>query len=120
MINLESYNLINTFASNKNLYFMGSYKRAKKEDSKKTERKVKYVVLGKNHDGFEKLKTMCNDKSNELINSKEIKDMLNYGEELTVVFWTKDYFSELICISKIVKTDSGLLSYTLDFSQSTL
>lgn len=58
---------------------------------------------------------MCNDKSNELIKSIELKD----GEELEVVFWTTD-FPELIGVSTITKNESGLLTYSLDFSESTL
>ena len=94
---------------------MGSYRRAKKEDSIKSSKKVISIGIGSVNDSFESLQEMCNDKSNELIKSVD----LNAGEEMEVVFWTAD-IPELICVSKITKNESGMLSYQLDYTLSTL
>lgn len=58
---------------------------------------------------------MCNDKANELIKTIELEP----GEEMQVVFWTED-ISELIGTAKITKNDVGLMTYSLDYSQTTL
>lgn len=94
---------------------MGSYRRAKKEDSIKSSKKAMSIGIGSVNDSFESLQIMCNDKSNELIKSVD----LNAGEEMEVVFWTAD-IPELICVSKITKSESGMLSYRLDYTLSTL
>lgn len=94
---------------------MGSYRRAKKEDSIKSSKKVMSIGIGSVNDSFESLQVMCNDKSNELIKSVD----LNAGEEMEVVFWTAD-IPELICVSKITKSEFGMLSYQLDYTLSTL
>lgn len=94
---------------------MGSYRRAKKEDSIKSSKKLMSIGIGSVNDSFESLQVMCNDKSNELIKSVD----LNAGEEMEVVFWTAD-IPELICVSKITKSESGMLSYQLDYTLSTL
>lgn len=94
---------------------MGSYRRAKKEDSIKSSKKVMSIGIGSVNDSFKSLQVMCNDKSNQLIKSVD----LNAGEEMEVVFWTAD-IPELICVSKITKSESGMLSYRLDYTLSTL
>lgn len=94
---------------------MGSYRRAKKEESIKSSRKEMSIGIGSVNDSFESLQAMCNDKSNELIKTVD----LNAGEEMEVVFWTAD-IPELICVSKITKSESGMLSYRLDYTLSTL
>ena len=94
---------------------MGSYRRTKKEDSIRPSKKEMSIGIGSVNDSFESLQRMCNDKSNELIKSID----LNAGEEMEVVFWTAD-IPELICVSKITKNKSGMLSYRLDFTLSTL
>ncbi len=58
---------------------------------------------------------MCNDKANELIKSVD----LEYGEEMQVLFWTED-ISELIGVANITKNESGLMTYSMDYSLSTL
>ncbi len=94
---------------------MGRYKRAKREDFQKSSKQELSISIGSVNDSFETLKAMCNDISNDLIKSVE----LSGDEELVVVFWTKD-FPELIGTSTIKNNESNLLTYTLDFSLSTL
>lgn len=91
------------------------YTRPKKEDTNTPRKKELSISIGKKNDSFETLKTMCNDKSIELMESVE----LNNGEEMEVTFWTAD-IPELIGKSKIVKNDAGILSFTLNFSSTTL
>lgn len=62
-------------------------------------------MLGSSEDSFEKLQTLCNDKSNELLKTIELET----GEEMIVVFWTTDIFAELIGVAKIEKNNSGML-----------
>lgn len=91
------------------------YRRGKREDANKPSMKNLSVSIGSINDSFESLKTMCNDKSIELLKSVDLND----GEYLDVVFWTSD-IPELIGTSRIIKNKSGMLSYTLDFSLTTL
>ncbi len=93
---------------------MSSYRRAKREDFVKPSSKVLSINVGSVTDNFESLQSMCNDKSNELLNSIE----LNCGEEMSVEFWTED-IPELICISKFTKNEAGMLTYHIDYSSST-
>ena len=95
---------------------MSPYRRAKKEDAIKPPKKRMSISLGSFGDGSEKLQTMCNNKANELTKSVE----LNIGEEMIVEFWTTDLFAELIGVAKIEKNSSGMINYSLDFSESTL
>ncbi|MBD5245749.1 MAG: hypothetical protein HDS55_03255 [Barnesiella sp.] len=95
---------------------MSSYRRAKREDAIKPSKKEMSISLGSSRDSFEELQTMCNNKANELTKSVE----LNIGEEMNVVFWTTDLFAELIGVAKIEKNSSGMITYSLDFSESTL
>lgn len=95
---------------------MSSYKRAKREDAIKAPKKEMSINLGSSRDNFEELQTMCNNKANELARSVE----LNIGEEMIVTFWTTDLFAELIGVAKIGKNSSGMITYSLDFSESTL
>ena len=94
---------------------MSPYKRAKREDVVKSEHKELSIHIGSVNDSFESLQAMCNDKSNELLKSIE----LSVGEEMEVVFWTSD-FPELIGVSKFTKNESGLLTFSLDYSLTTL
>lgn len=91
------------------------YKRAKKSEANKPSKRVLQINVGSIYDSYDLLKSLCDDKSNELVNSIE----LNVGEKLEVVFWTDD-IPELICVSKFTKDTFGMISYQLDFSQSTL
>ncbi|MBD5280304.1 MAG: hypothetical protein HDS35_07155 [Bacteroides sp.] len=94
---------------------MSAYIRAKREDYKQSSKKEMSIRIGSVYDSFDTLKAMCNDKSNELVKAIELSE----GEELEIVFWTED-IPELIGTSRIIKNDSGLQTYTLDFSLSTL
>lgn len=94
---------------------MSSYRRAKREDCNKSSKKGMSIGIGSVKDSIESLESMCNDKSIELLKSIE----LNIGENFEVAFWTTD-IPELICVSKFSKNASGLLTYSLDFSISTL
>lgn len=94
---------------------MSPYRRAKREDAIKPSKKELSVSIGSVDDSFESLQTMCNDKANELIKTVELEN----GEEMQVVFWTED-FPELIGIANITKNDAGLMTYSMDYSQTTL
>ena len=94
---------------------MCPYRRAKREDAIKPPKKVKTVSIGSVKDGVESLQSMCNDKANELIKTLSLEP----GEEVQVVFWTKDT-PELIGIAIITKNDSGLMTYSMDYSSSSL
>lgn len=94
---------------------MSSYRRAKREDFIKPIKKEMSIKLGNSNDSFEKLQALCNDKANELLKTVE----LNIGEEMVVVFWTMD-IAELIGVAKIYKNNSSTMTYSLDFSESTL
>ena len=94
---------------------MGSYRRAKREDCNKSSKKEMSISIGSVNDNIESLESMCNDRSIELLKSI----VLNSDENLDVVFWTAD-IPELICVSRFSKNASGLLTYSLDFSLSTL
>ena len=94
---------------------MGGYKRAKRKDKVLPAKHQMDISIGSVEDSFEDLKVKCNDISNELIKSVNLKD----GEELTVVFWTED-FPELIGISTITKNEAGDNIYSMDYSNSTI
>lgn len=94
---------------------MSPYKRAKKEDAIKPLKKELSVRIGSVSDTFESLQGMCNDKANELIKSIELRN----GEEMQVVFWTED-IPELIGTANITLNETGLMSYSMDYSLSTL
>ena len=100
---------------------MSPYKRAEKEDAMqlcKPTRKEMSIKIGSCRDSFESLESMCNDKSNELIKTIDLEQ----GEEMVVSFWTNDanWFPELIGIAVITKNEAGLMTYSLDFSETTL
>ena len=94
---------------------MSPYNRAKKEDYIEPTRQVMQVRVGSPYDDFETLEEKCNNKSNELLKIVSLKE----GEEIEVEFWTSGC-PELICVSKISKSETGFVSYHLDFSESTL
>ncbi len=94
---------------------MCPYHRAKREDAIKPPKKELSVHIGSIKDDFESLQAMCNDKANELIKTL----CLELGDEMQVVFWTED-IPELIGIANITTNDSGLITYSMDYSLSTL
>ena len=94
---------------------MSAYHRAKREDAIKPSKKELSINIGSVNDSFESLQAMCNDKANELIKTVH----LEHGEEMQVVFWTKD-IPELIGTANIIMKDGGLLTYSLDYSLTTL
>lgn len=94
---------------------MCPYHRAKREDAKKLPKKELSVHIGSVKDDFESLQTMCNDKANELIKTLSLKQ----GEEMQVVFWTED-IPELIGVANIIMNDTGLMTYSMDYSLTTL
>lgn len=95
---------------------MSPYRRAKREDAIKCSKKQLPVYLGSVDDCIETLRAMCNDEANELIKSVE----LGIGEEMQVIFWTDDIIPELIGTANIAKNDAGLMTYSMDYSLSTL
>lgn len=94
---------------------MSPYRRAKREDAIKHSKKELSVHIGSVDDSFELLQAMCNDKANELIKSVELEK----GEEMQVVFWTED-MPELIGTAIITKNGAGLMTYSMDYSLTTL
>lgn len=94
---------------------MCPYHRTKREDAIKPPKKALSVPIGNVKDGFESLQTMCNDKANELIKTLSLEK----GEEMQVVFWTED-IPELIGIANITINDAGLMTYSMDYSLTTL
>lgn len=94
---------------------MGSYRRAKKEESVKPSKYELSFSVGSVEDSFESLKAMCNDKANEI--TKDMK--LEYGEKMQVVFWTED-FPELIGVADFIKNENGDIIYSFDYSYNTL
>lgn len=94
---------------------MSSYRRAKREDALSSPRQCLSIRVGSIGDSIEALYAMCNDKSVELIKSVE----LDNREDMQVVFWTED-IPELICVSRIIKSEAGFMAYSLDDSLSTL
>lgn len=73
------------------------------------------IKCGKTTDSFENLKQLCKTKAKELSTTIQIDN----ESKVTVPFWTAN-FPELICVGVFYKNESGLVTYELDFSQSTL
>lgn len=71
--------------------------------------------LGNVNDSFDYLKQLCNDKSVELLKTIEV----NEDNTIDVVFWTED-FPELIGVSHFIKDVNGYISFSFDFSETTL
>lgn len=94
---------------------MSPYRRGKRKDSQKPQKKELSVNIGSVRESFESLQALCNDKANEIIKSVDLEK----GEEMQVVFWTEDY-PEVIGAARIVKTEGGLMTYSMDYSLSTL
>ena len=94
---------------------MFAYHRAKKEEAFKPSDYELLISLGIVNDSFELLKSMCNDKANELKDSIELENR----EKLKVFFWTKD-FPELIGVADLFKNENGLIVYSLDNSLRTI
>lgn len=92
-----------------------TYKRPKKEEALKPSKTIMSINFGSVNDSIESLRSMCNDKSNELIKTID----LGHEKEMEVVFWTSD-LAEIIGSATITKDEGGQLSYSLDFSGSTL
>lgn len=95
---------------------MSPYRRAKREDAIKPSEKNLSISIGSSKYSFDTLQTMCTDKANELIKTMKLEN----GEEATIVFWTKEGMPELIGVAKISKNDFGIMTYSMDFSQTTL
>lgn len=94
---------------------MSAYHRAKREDAIKPSKKELSIHIGSVNDSRESLQVMCNDKANELIKTVQLEQ----GEKMQVFFWTKD-IPELIGTANIIMNDGGLLTYSLNYSLSTL
>lgn len=94
---------------------MSPYKRAKREDALKTYKKTMSFEIGSVRDSFAALQAQCNDKACQLLKSLE----LEHDEIMEIAFWTAD-FPELIGVATFIKNNAGLLTYSLDYSQSTL
>lgn len=94
---------------------MSPYRRTKREDEINPSKKELSVHIGSRNDSFELLQAKCNDKANELIKSVELEN----GEEMQVVFWTED-IHELIGTAIIAKNGAGLMTYSIDYSLTTL
>lgn len=72
---------------------MTKYKRAKREDAKKESPKEMSIRIGTISDDFESLKTMCKNKSIELMNSLDLEPK----EQMQVLFWTGALANSLGC-----------------------
>lgn len=95
---------------------MSKYHRPKREEVKKSPKCSITIELGSSTDGLQVLKPMCNDTINHLAKTLDLKD----GEEQEVVLWTSFGIPELIGIATISKNNDGLITYSIDYSQSTL
>lgn len=82
--------------------------------------KKESVHIGSVNDSFESLKAMCNDKTYELIKTIQLAK----GEKMQIIFWTdvihEDDIPELIGIANVERNDTGVLTYTMDYSVTTL
>ncbi|MBO4977791.1 MAG: hypothetical protein J6C67_03635 [Muribaculaceae bacterium] len=94
---------------------MSPYKRAKKEETIKPLKKMLSIEVGSVKDSFESLQSMCNDKANELIKTVEVEP----GEQMQVEFWTED-IPEFIGVANISVNHAGLITYSMDYSETTL
>ncbi|MEY8687735.1 hypothetical protein AB9N12_16975 [Bacteroides sp. AN502(2024)] len=74
------------------------------------------VHCGKKTDSMENLAKQCEEEAEKLLDSLNIPD----GGEVSVPFWTSDFFSEFICRGRFRKDEKGTIAYDLDFSESTL
>ena len=72
------------------------------------------VHCGNTDDGFEKLKSLCDNEAKKLCSKISIAP----DSTVEVPFWTED-FPELICVGRFLKDGEGV-KYELDFSESTL
>lgn len=73
------------------------------------------VHCGRTTDSFESLEQICKERSDEL------KNRLDFSthQSITITFWTED-FPELICVGTFSKDENGVISYELDYSETTL
>lgn len=94
---------------------MSSYRRPKKEDIQKPTGKVLSVEIGSVKNDLESLKVMCDDKANEIAKTEDLES----GEAIQVVFWSGD-IAEIIGTANIIKNEAGIVSYSMDYSLSTL
>lgn len=73
------------------------------------------IKFGKHSDSFEYLKSLTEEKAKEISNSLIIEN----GNKKSVTFWTAD-IPELIAVVNYEKNQNGDVSYTIDYSQTTL
>ena len=93
---------------------MSSYKRSKREEISQPI-KTTDIHIGSISDTKESLTIKCHDKSIEILKSINLQQ----HENQNVVFWTSD-IGELICVAKFRANDAGMVSYSLDFTGTTL
>ncbi|MCL1937044.1 MAG: hypothetical protein FWF52_01445 [Candidatus Azobacteroides sp.] len=73
------------------------------------------IECGKTTDSFNKLEMLCKKEAKKLSETIEIPNL----EVISVTFLTSD-IPEVICVGGFSRSESGLIVYELDFSQSTL
>lgn len=73
---------------------------------------ISWKLLGSTEEEIEKA---CKERAEEIAKTIAVPN----GDETSVVFWTQED-QELICSAIFRKNASGEISYTLDFSQTTL
>lgn len=75
----------------------------------------KAIHCGNTTDDFEKLKHLCKFEAEKLTAN------IVFSEEdiVKIPFWTND-IPELICIGHFYKNEKGVVTFDLDFSQTTL
>ncbi len=73
------------------------------------------MTCGKATDSYDKLVSICKEKSEELKRELDIAEQ----SVVTVSFWTGG-MPELICVGEFSKNEDGEVVYHLDFSESTL
>ena len=71
------------------------------------------VTVGKVSDSMEKLTKLCNEKATKIAKTMRIEN------DIEISFWTAD-IPELICVAKFSKAAGNNVTFSLDFSQSTL
>ncbi len=93
---------------------MSPYRRPKREELSQPI-KTTTIHIGSVSDTKESLAIQCYDKSIEMLYSIH----LTKNEKHNVVFWTSD-IGELICVAKFMANNDGIVSFSLDFTESTL
>lgn len=93
---------------------MSPYRRPKREELSQPI-KTTTIHIGSVSDTKESLAIQCHDKSIEMLYSIH----LTKNEKHNVVFWTSD-IGDLICVAKFMANNDGIVSFSLDFTESTL